>query len=103
MEYEIALDLKPVICLTTHMEMVFVTYLPRVINPQLTPLSKFHIQLLQLNSFLYGGRMDAVAIGSSESTFTLYLTLFTLRLEEFYDYEYKASELSTSPTLARYL
>jgi hypothetical protein len=40
--------------------------------------------------------MDVVAVGWSESTFTLYLTLFTLRLEEFYDYEYKASELSTS-------
>jgi hypothetical protein len=47
--------------------------------------------------------MDAVAVGWTESTFTLYLTLFTLRLEEFYDYEYKASELSMSLTFASYL
>jgi hypothetical protein len=39
----------------------------------------------------------------SESTFTLYLTLFTFKLEDFYDYEYKVSELSSSLMLALYL
>jgi hypothetical protein len=32
----------------------------------------------------------------SESTFTLYLTLFILKLEHFYDHEYNTSKLSTS-------
>jgi hypothetical protein len=39
----------------------------------------------------------------SESTFMLYLTLFMLKLEDFYDQEYNTSELSTSITLAPYL
>jgi hypothetical protein len=36
----------------------------------------------------------------SESTFTIYLTLFMLKLENFYDHEYNTSELLT---LSRWL
>jgi hypothetical protein len=39
----------------------------------------------------------------SESTFTLCLTLFILKLVDFYYHEYNIRELSTSLTLARYL
>jgi hypothetical protein len=39
----------------------------------------------------------------SELTFTLYLTLFMLKLANFYYREYNALELSISLTLARYL
>lgn len=39
----------------------------------------------------------------SESTFTLYLTIFMVKLEDFYDHEYNARKLSTSFMLARYL
>jgi hypothetical protein len=35
----------------------------------------------------------------SESTFTLYLTLVMLKLEDFYIHEYNTSELLTSLTL----
>jgi hypothetical protein len=36
------------------------------------------------NPLIYGGCMDAGAVVGSESTFTLYLTLFTLKREKFY-------------------
>jgi hypothetical protein len=38
-----------------------------------------------------------------ESTFIIYITLFTLKLENFYDHEYNTSKLLTSLTLSRYL
>lgn len=39
----------------------------------------------------------------SESTFTLYVTLFMLKFGDFYDHVYNTSEISTSLTLAWYL
>jgi hypothetical protein len=39
----------------------------------------------------------------SESTFTLYLSLFMLKFENFYEHKYNALVLSTSLTLAWYL
>jgi hypothetical protein len=43
--------------------------------------------------------MNLGQLVGSESTFTLYM----LKLEDFYDHEYNASELLTSLMLARYL
>jgi hypothetical protein len=51
---------------------------------------------------LYGGRMDVGCywLGVNQYLITLYITIFMLKLENFYDHEYNASELSM---LARYL
>jgi hypothetical protein len=47
--------------------------------------------------------MDEGLIVGSESIFMLYLTLFMLKLEDFYDHEYNASELLMFLLLSWYL
>lgn len=51
---------------------------------------------------LYGGHMDVGCcwLGANQYLIMLYITIFVLKLENFYDLEYNALELST---LARYL
>lgn len=44
---------------------------------------------------MYTNIIFTLLVGS-ESKFTLYLTLFTLKFEDFYDHEYNTLELSTS-------
>jgi hypothetical protein len=54
---------------------------------------------------LYGGRMDVGCywLGVNQYLITLYITIFMLKLENFYDHEYNTSKLLTSLTLSRYL
>jgi hypothetical protein len=66
--------------------------------PQLTEKQVvFFLLLLELCGFL----RDIVL--TIETTFTLYLSLFMLKLKDFYDREYHVPEISMSLTLAWYL